>query len=198
MLVSVYKTEPGFETKSQIYRATKELLKASSYDKITVNQICKAVGISRTKFYRNFYDKYAIILWLIDFCDSLGATRIGRDMSLFEGYYITNMAVFEERNFYRAAFRSSGFNPMNNHLRKKRYDTLVETVTAYKHVEPTVRLLAQVECVSVSECYLFNKWITQGHDYTPESIAEILSSMYPKELAGILGSYDRNPPNFMP
>jgi AcrR family transcriptional regulator len=96
MLVRIYKTEPGFETKSQIYAATKELLKTSNYDKTTVKEICEAVGISRTKFYRNFYDKYAIILWLIDLHDSLGTSRIGRNMSLFEGFYITNVAIFEE------------------------------------------------------------------------------------------------------
>lgn len=53
------------ETKLDVVNAMADLMETTPLEKLTVSQICKASGISRSSFYRCFEDKYAVAQWHI-------------------------------------------------------------------------------------------------------------------------------------
>lgn len=52
----------GFqETDKMIWRSFFKLLETSSFESITINEICTSAKISRTTFYRHYEDKYQLL-----------------------------------------------------------------------------------------------------------------------------------------
>lgn len=65
------------ETKLDVVNAMADLMEITPLEKLTVSQICKASGISRSSFYRCFEDKYAVAQWHIQFVHLNGVDQIG-------------------------------------------------------------------------------------------------------------------------
>ncbi|WP_368669252.1 TetR/AcrR family transcriptional regulator [Limosilactobacillus kribbianus] len=51
-------------TKKRIVACTEELLKACPLSRISVTEVCRRAGVSRTTFYTYFTDVYAIYEWI--------------------------------------------------------------------------------------------------------------------------------------
>lgn len=65
----------GEKTKYRLARAMKECMKSTSVENITVKQITENCGLTRQTFYRNFLDKYDLIL---DFYEKLICEKTGK------------------------------------------------------------------------------------------------------------------------
>src|SRR5699024_12351052 len=54
-------------TKRALSKSFYELLEKQSFSTITVNQICNEALAHRTTFYKHFYDKYDLLIYLITY-----------------------------------------------------------------------------------------------------------------------------------
>ena len=67
--------------KEAIIRATIGLLKERNLSEISISDITDKADVSRNSFYRNFSDKQAIIVFLLDFCALFGLFGPGTDQT---------------------------------------------------------------------------------------------------------------------
>lgn len=95
------------ETKLNVVNAMADLMETTPLEKLTVSQICKASGISRSSFYRCFEDKYAVAQWHIQFVHLNGVDQIGRTLSWYEGYFRTEADFVKYKRFYAGASKKS-------------------------------------------------------------------------------------------
>lgn len=55
------------KTKRALSKSFYELLEKQTFSTITVNQICEKALVHRTTFYKHFYDKYDLLIYLIKY-----------------------------------------------------------------------------------------------------------------------------------
>lgn len=95
--------------KEAIGAKTKDLLRSQTIEKITVNQICEELGITRKTFYRYFKDKYEVVEWIY-LHDYFEKTKATEDWNMWD--YFTEVArqVYAEKEWFLNAFRTQGQN----------------------------------------------------------------------------------------
>lgn len=175
-----------FKTKMSIFDALDALMRAASFDKITVTQICSEAHISRATFYRHFRDKFAIPQWHLNFAYSRGANEIGRTLPWREGYYISEAIIAERRDFYSNVAKSDDYNAIDNYAPRLRKHVLMTTITDYHHHQLTERLKFQVDATVELEVHLLPKWHYGAYDATLEELCTWLANAIPRELYKML------------
>ncbi|MDN5809217.1 MAG: TetR/AcrR family transcriptional regulator, partial [Staphylococcus equorum] len=55
------------KTKRALSKSFYDLLEKQPFSTITVNQICNEALVHRTTFYKHFYDKYDLLIYLITY-----------------------------------------------------------------------------------------------------------------------------------
>lgn len=87
------------KTNRALYGAMLSLLGEKSFNKITVNDICKRALISRTTFYAHFDDKYDLAVHsLKEKFKQIGVKRNGQ---VYENLFIVLESVKENGEFYK-------------------------------------------------------------------------------------------------
>ena len=102
-------------TKHALASVLKQLMMEKPFDKISVSDICDGCGMNRKSFYYNFKDKYDLEEWIFK-------TDIVETMD-FAGYdkgwdLLLDLCgkFYEERDFYRAAFKIEGQNGFKDYV----------------------------------------------------------------------------------
>lgn len=103
-------------TKKALASALKELLTESSFEKISVANICERCGMNRKSFYYHFKDKYDLVNWIFD--TEFIALTINRTEDRWKNFEMVCEYFYENRNFYRKAFQIRGQNSLSEHLRE--------------------------------------------------------------------------------
>lgn len=139
------------ETKLNVVNAMADLMETTPLEKLTVSQICKASGISRSSFYRCFEDKYAVVQWHIQFVHLNGVDQIGRTLSWYEGYFRTEADFVKYKRFYAGASKKSDYNTIDESIPRCRKETLIETIRDYHGKKLTTKLLFEIEALAAME-----------------------------------------------
>lgn len=176
----------SYQPKICILNALDALMGTTSFDKITVTEICSEAHISRATFYRYFRDKYAIPQWHLEFAYSQGTNEIGRTLSWCEGYYITEATIAERREFYTNVARSDDYNSIDNYAPRMRKKTIAATVADYQHQPLTERLRFQIDAAVELEVHLLPKWHYGAYDASLEEICSWMADAVPRELFRLL------------
>lgn len=102
-------------TKHALASTLKQLMLEKPFDKISVSDICDGCGMNRKSFYYHFKDKYDLVEWIF-------RTDIVETMN-FAGYdkgwdLLLDLCgkFYEERDFYRAAFKIEGQNGFKDYV----------------------------------------------------------------------------------
>jgi AcrR family transcriptional regulator len=176
------------ETKLDITNALSNLMKKQDIDKISVSAICNEVGISRATFYRYFKDKFAIVEWYLRYLNHNGVDRIGRNLSWYEGYFISTGIIADHLDFFANAARSDDRNSLDRIAPRQRRDTIIKTITDYHHTELTDHLRFQVNSVVLTETHLFPSWNYGKYDCTLEEICTWMVECIPQQLFELLNT----------
>lgn len=104
-------------TKRALAAALKELMEGSSFDKISVSDICEMCDMNRKSFYYHFKDKYDLVNWIFDTEFVAAASRKAYET---QWHIITDLCDYFYANhaFYRKALSVSGQNSFSDHLRE--------------------------------------------------------------------------------
>ena len=99
------------------------------FARLHIEDIVRESGVSRSNFYHNFEDKYAVVNWIGHQCLRDGIFRIGRDLTWLEGPRITTREMAK----FNALFASASVGrevPVGGALvREERQKNLTQTVT---------------------------------------------------------------------
>ncbi len=139
------------ETKLDVVNAMADLMETTPLEKLTVSQICKTSGISRSSFYRCFEDKYAVAQWHIQFVHLNGVDQIGRTLSWYEGYFRTEADFVKYKRFYAGATKKSDYNTIDESIPRCRKETLIETIRDYHGKKLTTKLFFEIEALAAME-----------------------------------------------
>jgi len=176
----------NFEIKMGVLNAMTELMKDTPFDKLTIASICQAAHISRTTFYRYFDDKFSVPQWHARYAFMQGTNEIGRTLSWYEGYYITELLMTEQLDFYAAVSKSNDYNAIDNYSPRTRRQTFYETVTEYKHLELTEQMRFEIDAIVESETHLFPKWHNGAYECTLEEACAWMVKCVPNDLYELL------------
>lgn len=115
-------------TKKAMASAMKELMAQTSFDKISVGDICARCEMSRKSFYYHFCDKYELVNWIfsVEFMESLDIQRY-EDSWIFFGDLCTYF--LENRAFYVNALCVTGQNSFREYFRQVFGPLLQDTIS---------------------------------------------------------------------
>lgn len=101
-------------TKKALANSLKELLNDEPFEKISVGEICDRCFMNRKSFYYHFKDKYDLMNWIFD-TEFLLTPSEHDDKKFAELCHY----LYENRDFYRRAFRIEGQNSFSKHFRDR-------------------------------------------------------------------------------
>lgn len=168
--------------------ALDELMQETPMDKLSVSKICEVAGISRATFYRHFKDKFGIVQWYIKFLHSNGTSQIGRTLSWYDGYYISEFAVASRLSFFRNAAKSKDYNSLDMFIPKYRRQILTTTLTDYHGVKMTERLRFFVRATVEMEIHMLPTWHYGKLDCSLEEACKWMTECIPRELFELLNT----------
>lgn len=165
-----------------IVDATERLLDGRSLDVISVNQICEAAAISRATFYYHFDDKFDVAQWHYDYVAENNLFETGRTLNWFQAVYRNTFEVIKHQNLYQGAFMSRGYQSLFAYSKRRRIESLEETITDYKHVGLDEELTFQIRALAESEVAMMSDWFKRGMPYELERLCRYLDNIVPRRL----------------
>lgn len=111
-------------TKKALAQALKELMAERPFSKINVGNICERCEMNRKSFYYHFKDKYDLVNWIFD-TEIITVIKDINTTDVWEILSATCKYLYENRTFYRKAFKIEGQNCFKDHFHNS-ISTLVE------------------------------------------------------------------------
>lgn len=173
--------------KQELKKAIIKLSAEKDIDKISVDEIIKEAGVSRTIFYKLFQDKYDLAYFVFE--DDIGSQVYSRYMNHGSHQQISNEVIKllgENLPYYRKLFRASGgYKSFAEWLTEYYVRTQGESIGKLK-VSPEIRMMQYIYCSGI--CMLEKKWV-MGElptELTEDVLAEIIVRACPPELSELL------------
>lgn len=176
----------GHETQMSVVNAFEKLLGEKRIDDITVNAICKEAGISRATFYYHFKDKADICQWHYGYVAERFLFQTGRTMNWQQANYLNTLEFARHETLYRWCFDQSGYASLFEHAKRRRIETLRETVTDYKHARLDPELEFQIVALADAEVGGVAHWFINGMPYDVKTLSIFLDSVVPRRLYDLL------------
>lgn len=175
-------TTPIPKSKVKIFNALRSLAGEKEFDRISVREICDAAKISKSTFYANFPDKYAIIHWHYDMVMESGVNKIGRTLSWEEGHFITSFGFAAELPLYRMARKSIDQHGLLPYGLRKRESVLIETLSDYRKVNVTDKLRFQVTALAAAEQAVVGKYLNSPDPIDVSAYVDNMLDIIPRAL----------------
>ena len=168
-----------------VVSAVDRLVTEGSYDELSVNDICRQAGISRSTFYRLFDDKYEVIKWQIGLVLLAGVGKIGREYTWYDGQRVTLSGIALFPAFKRAVAKS--VEVQRRRMAVKTYSQcLIDTLAQVKHQELTEDLRFQIEAYSKLACMTTRDEFMVGESVDIDNFARKLVSCVPTDLLELI------------
>ncbi len=172
----------SYMTKLRIAEAMNRLCENTPLKKIRIEDIVAESGVSRSNFYHNFDDKYAVITWLGEVCHENGIFRIGRDLTWYEGHLNTTRDMDRFRHLFVSAAPGSDYDSPVPHFVRKRQDNFRETILKYQHLELTEELEFQICALPHCEAAMTGMFRRGELSYDVETFCRLMVNLTPREL----------------
>ena len=170
--------------KEILAEAFREVAQSKSIDKITIQDIVDNCGYSPATFYRNFKDKYDLIVWE----HTRGVAKI---LGRIDNSHTWKQAMIDAAEWYftEKEYLANLFQHTSGHDSFMRYMTEISCDAVKKHILALgneEKLTRQKELYVRTYCLgtvsLTCEWILGIHDAKPEEIAEIYVNSLPVPL----------------
>lgn len=166
-----------------IARALVELSATKSIDKITIQEIAEACGLTKTTFYNHFRDKYDLIVWAYaepvrDIVSRVGVAGYGISDAILDiiRYFDSN------RKFILNALKNtSGQNYFLHHVARIHFTVLRDFVAGRSgDVPPKLEILMKLYAYGTVQ--MTCEWMLNGTPIPTETFAAFLEAGIPEEL----------------
>ena len=118
-------------TKKALANSLKELLNEFPFEKISVGEICDRCFMNRKSFYYHFKDKYDLMNWIFD-----NEFNIDKEHHTDEDFAKLCHYLYDNRDFYRRAFKIKGQNSFTAHFRE-RLEPIIEARVCELYSQPS-------------------------------------------------------------
>lgn len=168
------------ETKSKIIDEYKALVKEKKTADISVAEICRRSGISRTTFYNYFHDRYEITeTIMLDEIEDPLLKALHAGFARSEVIRIIFESFLYDKDFYKVAIMEDCQNSL--------YESLIESLTKIisendKSKEKQTLTAKEREYVdyrfAADTVFMIKKWMMDGMAESPEFMSKVY--IYPK------------------
>lgn len=176
----------SYMTRIRIAVAMDKLCEEKPFKKIRIEDIVTESGVSRSNFYHNFEDKYAVVNWIADVCHEDGIFRIGRDLTWLEGHLITTREMDRFKRLFHSADIGADYESPVPHFVRMRQENLRETIVEYQHLPLTDELEFQLRGFPYCESRMSAMFRMGELPYGLERFCELLVGMTPAALHAAL------------
>lgn len=166
------------------------LCEESSFEEISVADICKASGLSRSTFYRLFEDKFDAVNWIMYEISRLGHNNTGRTLSWHDASLVTLSGFLLVKNLLMKASETSGYVSLRETSMRLRIDSLTETLERFRHVEMDDELRYEVSFFAHAEIPAVHRWYAESDTVPPETMAGYIERCVPRRLHDLLAMPD--------
>ncbi len=114
-------TQSNFEIshmKKSLFIALHKEMRNQCIDKISVSKLLKSATVSRSTFYRYFYDKYQLLNTYYDSILNQTLYRYEKDLSWTEALSSIYIEIKNNLEFYQNALQSNEMNCLREHIMK--------------------------------------------------------------------------------
>lgn len=160
-------------TKNALASSLKTLMTTKAFNKISVGEICQLCHMNRKSFYYHFKDKEDLLNWIFDtefaeLCSPDPCDGLWDELVILSNY------LYENRAFYKKAFRIEGQNSPVSHLHSILYPLSKERLrTLIKNEEITD---FQVNFFADGIVCVVKRWITSSECISPEEFTSQIRS----------------------
>ncbi|MDD6062128.1 MAG: TetR family transcriptional regulator [Oscillospiraceae bacterium] len=193
--------------------AFKELMMKRDFEKITVKMIAAQAGITRSRFYNYFQDKYEILEWIIRHQISEKVSILIEKEMYMEALRLMFSCIEEDKPFFTKAFRIHGQNGFEEILGQEFTNLFVQVYKSVSFDFPNkvitrentagYQALALIMYLrlwvcdgrygdaswdEVCDAYIF--MLTQSNSMiSPKNLLEAITEKLPHPLRHLLGSH---------
>ncbi|MDO4555700.1 MAG: TetR/AcrR family transcriptional regulator C-terminal domain-containing protein [Lachnospiraceae bacterium] len=172
--------EFGERTKYALADSLKILMETTPLDKITVKEIVTHCGTTRQTFYRNFKDKYDLVIWYFDKIVQATIHQMGISLTLKDGLIKKFTLMKQDQVFFKSAFSSSDYNNLLDYDYRCIYEFYLSTASKKAELSPDIIFLLRFYCHG--SMYQTVEWAKGGMKESPEELASLLILAMPIPL----------------
>ena len=166
-------------TKKALANALKELMKETSFHKITISDICNRCNMSRKSFYYHFKDKYDLVNWIFDY----------EYLSRYPAHYVYDSGLndrrwdliedlceyfYTNRAFYSKVFRIKGQNCFTDYFRQLIIPLLEARTQQISNDTRIVRLCTAFYADGILSA--IERWIIEFNTITSREFVDLLKT----------------------
>lgn len=178
----------GHATQMLVVNAFEKLLESHRFNEISVTQICTEAGIARATFYYHFKDKYDISQWHYNLVAERFLFQTGRTLTWFQSNYLNTLTFAQHATLYRWCFDMEGHQSLFSHAKRRRIETLRETITDYKHEKLDEELEFQIIALADAEVGGVSHWFKAGMPYDVRTLCLYMDDAVPRRLYHLLNT----------
>ena len=185
-------------TKDVIARALVELSATKSIDKITIQEITKKCGLTKTTFYNHFQDKYDLVVWAYAEPVRDIAGRAGSEGYTLGSAIYDILCYFDENKKFilNALKNTSGQNYFLHYVARVHFTILRDFVTAKNgFADVPKRLEVLLKLYAYGTVQMVCEWLLDMMPIPAEEFAVFLEAGVPEEMKPYLyGQREKNVP----
>lgn len=186
MVQMMSKYSAGHLTRLRITEATMQLVREKPFDRLSVEDICKAADVCRATFYYHFKDKFDVAQWHFDLVASEYLNEIGRSMGWQEAFEKNTYQVYKYKELYLAAFSVRGYQSLFSYAKRSRREALREAVEARTNQPLDKELEFQIYGFVEAEVGSLSHWFKTGMELSVDKLCRYLVELVPKRLFALL------------
>lgn len=164
------------DTKQVLLDSLEKLLEEKEFSQITVGDITRHAGSSRSVFYKYFHDKYELATWAIEqFCGSV-VNEMKDSAEPIKNYTARTLTfLYNKKDFYRKVLKYKGQNSFNDIF----VPLFMKTSSDYAKKSLNMDVLPEDVLFSIkfngaAQGYIIQEWLENGCPETPEHLGKLI------------------------
>lgn len=174
-------------TKRAVFEALYSLMEERDFAKISVGDILKRSGVSRTTFYRCFEDKYDVVNWSFKRFKEINPQHKGEYYSFETSLRVQLDFLAQHQRYFAQALRYNGQNSLREAMLEINEEYLLQCwEEASPNTEPgyDVRAMVQYNAAGMSE--VLARWVLDGCQQEADAVIGALCSLVSPKLMALL------------
>ena len=158
-------------TKRILAASLKHLMDERNFQKINIHDICEKCGMNRKSFYYHFRDKYDLVNWIFDNEFVLPDSALMHKTD-HESLMALCTYLYENRAFYRQAFKVEGQNSFSEHFLEyinPNIQKICAETSGYEEIRKFYCLLK-----AESFRHMLEYWLDEKDPLSPEKFIECI------------------------
>ena len=142
-------------------------------------------GLIRTHFLKHS-PKWDICQWHYGVIAEHFLFQTGRTLNWFQANFLNTTAFAEHDTLYRWGLGMEGYQSLFEHAKRRRIQTLRETIVDYKHEKLDPELEFQIVALADAEVGGVTHWFVGNMPYSIETLCRYLDDAVPRRLYNML------------